>query len=231
MIGDWQLIDGMDLAPVKPLSQVWRPRPFQLHGGFDPEAIDAVWSELASRAASDLNQCCGYFPSLVGRAGIDSNFPASRRFAEGHPRFTVDGYTASFSFIRVSLRRQAVDPMYHLDTDAATAVTGNPATLSDRLARRVLLNLSPVSERVLHYLDLDPFTTALTFRSSYVCLEAIDAARDRDMQIAIPPRRVGTIHGLSFVANRVLHSGVDQDNGHFVAAYGLEAPTSAALDI
>lgn len=31
-----------------------------------------------------------------------------------------------------------------------------------------------------------------------------------------------TVHGLAFASNRVLHSGLDDEHGHFIAAYGLE---------
>jgi hypothetical protein len=30
------------------------------------------------------------------------------------------------------------------------------------------------------------------------------------------------IRGLAFASNRVLHSGLDGERGHFIAAYGLE---------
>ncbi len=206
------------------LSATWRPRPFQQRWRLDPDLLDAVWSELAGWAAMDAEQCCGYFPSLAGRAGIVHDLPACRRFADECPEIVTEGCTLRFSFIRVSLRRQAEAPAYHLDTDASTAVTGKPATLKDRLVRRVLLNLSATQERVLHYLDLDPYTTRLAYRASYVCLGDTEAARDRETHITIPPRRGCIIHGVSFVANHVLHSGVDTESGHFVAAYGLETP-------
>ena len=190
--------------------------------GLDPRILEAARSELVRRAVEDANRCCGYFPALTGRTGILDDLPACRRFAAAYPEIELRGFNLRFSFIRVSLRRQAVGPAYHLDTDAATAVTGDPATLGARLVRRVLLNLSARQERVLHYLDLDPSTTTLAIESSYAGLGHDHARGNRERHIAIP-RRVGdAVHGVSFVANRVLHSGVDDHAGHFVAAYGRE---------
>jgi hypothetical protein len=42
-------------------------------------------------------------------------------------------------------------------------------------------------------------------------------------RVAVIPPRIGTtIHGLAFASNRMLHSGLDGEHGHFVAAYGIE---------
>jgi hypothetical protein len=48
--------------------------------------------------------------------------------------------------------------------------------------------------------------------------ETADARRRRPC-----PARMGTtVHGLAFVSNRVLHSGLDGERGQFIAAYGME---------
>ena len=44
--------------------------------------------------------------------------------------------------------------------------------------------------------------------------------------MAFPPRHGASVHGLAFVSNRVLHSGVDDESGHFIAAYGMETDES-----
>jgi hypothetical protein len=227
MPSDWRLarlLDVMDRPSPEPLAAAWQPRLSQLQEWIDPNALDAVWSELADWAAIDMDRCCGYFPSLAGKPGIVDDLAACRAFADAYPKMVWEGFTLPFNFIRLSLRRQAVAPTYHLDTDAATALTGDPATLKDRLVRRVLLNLSATHERVLHYLDLNPFTTRLAIQSFYVCLARNEEARGREASVAIPPRNGSNIHGVSFVANQVLHRGLDEETGHFVAAYGLDAP-------
>jgi hypothetical protein len=41
--------------------------------------------------------------------------------------------------------------------------------------------------------------------------------------VAVIPPRVGTtVYGLAFASNGVLHSGLDGERGHFIAAYGVE---------
>jgi hypothetical protein len=46
----------------------------------------------------------------------------------------------------------------------------------------------------------------------------------------IPPRYGASVNGLVFVSNRVLHSGVDDERGHFIAAYGRETD-QAGVDL
>jgi hypothetical protein len=46
---------------------------------------------------------------------------------------------------------------------------------------------------------------------------------ERALRVVIPARRGSRVAGLLFAANRVLHSGVDDAGGHFVAAYGIDA--------
>ena len=87
---------------------------------------------------------------------------------------------------------------------------------------RVLLNLSPTGERTLHYLDLDVSATALIHEGAYVHPADPTALAGYEARATIPPRSGRIAHGVRFVANRVLHSGVDGPHGHFVAAYGYE---------
>jgi hypothetical protein len=47
----------------------------------------------------------------------------------------------------------------------------------------------------------------------------------------IPRRRGSTVHGLLFASNLVLHSGVDDEHGHFIAAYGLETAASQSAPL
>jgi hypothetical protein len=150
------------------------------------------------------------------------DLPASRSFAAKCPEIRLEVGHFAFSFLRLSLRPQATAPAYHLDTDAATAVSGDPATLESRLVWRVLLNLSDTDERIVNYLDLDPFSTKLLRHSSYVCLADAKVAAGRERSFTIPARRGSVAGGVLLVANRLLHSGVDNDRGHFVVAFGLE---------
>ena len=50
-----------------------------------------------------------------------------------------------------------------------------------------------------------------------------DAVRPHARVLTVSRRRDATVHGAVFASNLVLHSGVDDADGHFVAAYGIDA--------
>jgi hypothetical protein len=189
--------------------------------------VDAAERELRRHAQPDDHRCWGYFPSLTRRSGIHVDLPACQDFAAALPEVTAAGTTYRFSFLRMSLVCQSQQPACHLDSDAATALTGDPATLGQRLVGQVLLNLSATEERILHYPDLDVSAAALTREGSYVRATGQAQAVRYARHAAIPPRSGRLVHGISFIANRVLHSGVDGPHGHFVAAYGYDRDTQA----
>ena len=194
---------------------------------FDLESVRELMSvaedELRIDAISDRNRCCGYFPALAGMSGIRIALPACRAFAQALPVISHGGLSYAFNFLRLSLVGQSADPAFHLDSDAASAVTGDVASLGAREVRRLLLNLSTQEERVLYYLDVDPRNVTLVTNGSYVCAKDPEELRARARAAVIPRRDGGTVHGLAFESNRVLHSGVDGERGHFIAAYGFEA--------
>lgn len=132
-----------------------------------------------------------------------------------------------FNFIRLSLTQQSVDPAFHLDTDAATALTGDVRTLTQRRVGRLLLNFSSHSQRVLHYLDVDPHCVGLISDGSYVRVASPLGLMERALSVVIPARSGSCVAGLAFIANVVLHSGVDDTGGHFVAAYGIDTMETA----
>jgi hypothetical protein len=186
------------------------------------EPVDAAERELARHAQADGCGCWGYFPSLTGRPGIHSNLPACEQFASFLPEITESGASYRFNFIRLSLRSQSQRPAYHLDSDAATALTGDPATLGRRRVGRILLNLSTTHERSLCYLDIDASAVALAREGSYVRAADQTVAARHAARATIPARAGAAVHGISFLASQVLHSGVDGPYGHFVAAYGYD---------
>jgi hypothetical protein len=185
-------------------------------------SIAEVETELGACAALDENGCCGYFPALEGVARINSDLPACRAFEDRLPSIAHYGVEYRFNFIRLSSIRQSVDPAFHLDSDSATALSGDVTTLGQRRVARLLLNLSLQSERVLHFLDVDPCWVDLVSDGTYV--RAADPGRfmERARTMVIPARSGPCIAGLLFTASAVLHSGVDRAGGHFVAAYGID---------
>lgn len=58
-----------------------------------------------------------------------------------------------------------------------------------------------------------------------------EALRGYGLISTIPRRRDSTVHGLVFASNLVLHSGVDDEHGHFVAAYGIETDASESAPL
>jgi hypothetical protein len=186
------------------------------------EAVAAAERELSERAASDPDRCCGYFPALIGRTGIVTELPACREFAEGLPEITHGGGRYRFNFLRLSLVQQGGEAAYHLDSDAATALTGDVASIHERLVSRLLLNLSSRADRTLRYLDVDPRSVDLVSQGAYVRAADPQPLMEHVVELVIPPRRGSVVRAAVFASNRVLHSGVDDDRGHFVAAYGAE---------
>ena len=213
-------------GPARPLGRHLRPQPVRIECPLGTERLSAVEDELRARAALDRDRCCGYFPALADTPGIHSDLPACRRFADELPSIALAGKVYSFNFLRLSSVQQSVDAAYHLDSDAASALTGDVATLADRQITRLLLNLSTESDRTLRYLDVDPCSVELRSEGSYVCAADAASLERFASSAAIPQRQGSSVAGLVFVSNLVLHSGVDGPSGHFLAAYGTEAGTA-----
>jgi hypothetical protein len=119
-------------------------------------------------ARFDLDKCCGYFPALVGTEGIVSDLPACQMFAAELAQITHSGSVYHFNFLRLSLVRQSSKPEFHLDSDAATALTGDAETLRQQYVLGMVLNLSATDQRTLHYLDVDSESIPLCFQGGYV---------------------------------------------------------------
>jgi hypothetical protein len=213
---------GMAPQVIRRLAAVHHPVAVELHLPGLGKRLATAELELGARANADGDRCCGYFPALRGVEGIDCDLPACRAFAASLPLIECDGTRYRFNFLRLSLRRQSTDPAYHLDSDAATALSGDVRTLGRRRIERLLLNLSSRSERTLHYLDVDSDTVELLACGSYVRAANPGGLDDYACSAKIPRRRGALVAGLRFAANVVLHSGVDDLSGHFIGAYGRE---------
>lgn len=188
----------------------------------------AVEYELRTRAVTDPHRCCGYFPALADNGEIINDLPICHAFATQLPQICHGGQRYEFNFLRLSLVQQSTEASYHLDSDAATALTGDVATINRRQIGRLLLNLSTRSDRSLHYLNLDPGSVELAVDGAYVRVADPEALRSYGLIATIPRRRGSTVHGLVFASNLVLHSGLDDEHGHFIAAYGNETDASAS---
>jgi hypothetical protein len=189
---------------------------------FFVRGIRAAERELWLRARYDTDNCFGYFPALAGTEGILCDLPACRTLAAAVPQITHDGWLYRFNFLRMSLVQQSCHPEFHLDSDAATALSGDVETISRRCVWRMVLNLSATNQRALHYLDIDSASVELIVRGGYVSVSRTEFLGEKVLTAVIPPRRGASVHGLVFPSNRVLHSGIDDECGHFIAAYGME---------
>ena len=158
----------MAVQITRPLTAIHHPVAVEIHVPGLAESTAGAELELAARAALDRDKCCGYFPVLEGVDGIDCDLPACRAFARNLPIITHRGREFRFNFLRLSLKQQSVDPAYHLDSDAATALSGDLTTITRRRVQRLLLNLSSRHERTLHYLDVDSRCVDLVADGSYV---------------------------------------------------------------
>ena len=96
----------------RPLPSVWRPTTLQIRLNVDSNVLEAAESELARRAATDADQCCGYFPALAGTPGIVDDVHACRRCPAACPDIEAGGAALRFNLLRRSLRRQAVVSAY-----------------------------------------------------------------------------------------------------------------------
>lgn len=188
---------------------------------------DTCW-ELALKAAADANACYGYFPGMAGAAGIDTDLPACRRLLDSLPALALAGRRFSFNFVRLSLAKQAGSFPFHLDSDTMSGFTGDPASLARRVVLRLLVNLSAAYPRTLSFLNIDAASVRLEAKAGYVhyCGPLDPDAIER---IVIPPRRGRQTHAVLLCANRVMHTGEDDEHGHFVAGFGWEGASLAAV--
>lgn len=186
--------------------------------------IAAAQAELKTKAQADANNCYGYFPAMKGAKNINTDLPHSQALALAAPVLNVSNKALKFNFVRLSLVQQRGDFPFHLDSDADTALTGDIATLSKRLVWRLLLNLSDEHPRKLSYLNVDSSTVSLGNSGGYIHCEDANLAKTTAQSVVIPPRSSTEVHGVLFCASRVLHTGQDDEYGHFVAGYGCETP-------
>ena len=183
----------------------------------------AAKQELIDKTKADANKCMGYFPGLkkspLAKA-VDFDFPSCREFAEAFPSVQLGNETFMFNFVRMSLVRQAGDFPFHLDTDAASAMGGTEQTIATKEVWRILLNMSDTGSRKLEYIDQPSEDFEIEFHKGYLHTpdkEALNFVRSVDLL----PRRGDTVSAVVLCASKVLHTGRDDDKGHFVAGYGF----------
>lgn len=187
---------------------------------FDEQLIEPVYRELEERAVFVESQCFGYFPGYSG-PDIVQDLPAAKAFADHYPTLMLaGGIWLKFSFLRLSLKQQQSLAPYHLDGDGSAGLATD-SKLGKQFIIRSLINLSSKHQRKLSYLDVDPSQLKLKATGGYQQLdEAVPPRSERTLPI--PPRQGNQVSGAVFFANKLLHCGMDEPAGHFVASYGTE---------
>jgi hypothetical protein len=202
---------------VTPLSSELQPQIVRIE--LDGALLDLADAELRAKTSTDSDQCYGYFPYMPS---IDQDLPQCSEFAVAHPRITIDSLPLGFNFLRMSLKEQQASARFHLDSDAATALTGNLDTIDQRRVWRLLLNLHPLYTRTLAYIDADPSNLVIARRDNYVYCAPEAIPEEAIKSLDLIPRLDNQVQGVLFCSSQVLHTGQDDEHGHFVGAYGCE---------
>lgn len=179
--------------------------------------ITDVETELKKFAQKDINHCWGYFPALTEK---NNGLRAAAALHTEQPTIILNDKELELNFIRLSLVQQKGASPYHMDSDSKTALTGDVDTINSRLVWRLLLNFSLEHSRTLGYLNLDTSKIELTTEGGYIHYTGDTSLYEKAS--VLKPRTQTKIHGVLFCASRVLHTGKDDKNGHFVAGYGCE---------
>lgn len=203
---------------MKQLSKKFTPKLISLNLTDEEAALlGNVEQELHTCAQKDAHKCWGYFPALAEK---NLGLVESKRFHQIRPELYVEGKKLELNFIRISLIQQTGSSPYHMDSDSKTALTGDTSTIGSRLVWRLLVNLSSKHIRTLGYLDINTETVELTAEGGYI--HYVGQTKQHEKSIIIPPRVKGKVSGVLFCASRVLHTGKDDQHGHFVAGFGCE---------
>lgn len=210
------------MAKWRTLDHKFQPRMVKLKLDVKQQLIHQARKELYERSQVDSNNCFGYFPALANQKDIDTTLPSCEALAKTLPKIVMDHKELRFNFIRLSTVQQKGTSPFHLDTDAATALTGNIATLDQRLVWRLLINLNQEAERTLGYLDVNIHDVSLSNDGGYVHCVDKQAEKQRAQKVTLPRAKGTEVYAVLFCASRVLHTGKDDINGHFVAGYGCE---------
>ena len=213
----------------RPVGGAFLPVPFcAVLEGPAVAAIDTAERELRRRAATDGNRCAGFFPTLSGVPGIDSDFPSCRDLMRLVPKFEHEGRVYRFNFMRLSLVCQA-----------SSARLAHRLRCSDSTDRRGCESSQPADPPPLTEPQRNPGTRRGLPRCRRAdsrsgpgrWLHPASEERDGSRQGAecLDPGSGGgdgPRNQLRLESDLSLRPG-RRAEGHFVAAYGFELSTSS----
>ena len=178
--------------------------------------VNRTARELRTRANNDETGCYGYFPG-VNFPGVEHNLPASIALADAVPKVQVEELVASFSWLRFAVTPQFGYGEFHLDANSGSGV----GDMSEKTCWRVVVNLS-TEPRALRYLNVDPTSIDLKNVGNHRYSEGV-LPDEYKARLDIPGHSRKGFFGAVLAVNRVLHSGADTEQGHFLASYGVES--------
>lgn len=101
-------------------------------------------------------------------------------------------------------------------------MTGDATTIGKRIVWRLLVNMSAENPRKISYIDANPMTLPLESHDGYINCPS-ELINTQDIRyIDLKPRIRRIAQGALFCSSRLLHTGQDDENGHFIAAFGFE---------
>ena len=200
---------------MKLVSQKYLPKLFSVE--LDDDTLDLIRSskeELKGFAEKAEDKCWGYF----FESDRDS-LPVTHTLATRLQQIVSDKYDDfEFSFIRWSGKRQRplVGDNLHLDSNSKTGIGKVDSHVE---AWRILINLDEKLKRSVSYSKVMPDSNKIMQDKGLRTSNLKDS--DKDSAI-LEPISGNTAHGLVFCASEVFHGGDDDENGHFLLAFGVD---------
>lgn len=190
------------------------PHPFE-HVFHDESVIVSAENELAKMAARQAQGSWGYFPHDIPDV---HGLTASVAFVNANSHLTIADRNLPFSWLRVAVQKQTALQPLHLDGDPGAGFT---RTIDpSRRIWRAVMNLSTQHERVFGFSLTDPWSRSMKLDHGYFYLE--DEDPEMVQKVVIPPREGRLAHGLLVCVSQLLHTGIDDEHGHFLVSYAAD---------
>ncbi len=178
--------------------------------------LEEIQNYLELRALQENASCWAYMPSQEA-----ADIKPLQRFVDANRLKFVGN-----SLYELSLLRRSIDPVValggvgalHLDSvDSSGLLPSSEARQNEGDLFRLVVNLHPGASRRVGFcfqypgLSLDEYDYGFRATNSY--------DRARYFELEINPQTGNEFDALEFCASSILHAGLDDKHGHFVALY------------
>ena len=182
-------------------------------------SFPAAQKELVQSATKNKSLVWGYYSSL----DKETTYPACAQLAQDLRKIT--GTSLQLAFIRVSTGKQESGiGGLHTDSHIDGRPIVDPTRKENEEVLRVLLN-GGTMPRKLGYCEFTPNELAqkgaILTEMGYTKVELPSSISMKTIEI--PPREENAIWALTFWASLIPHTGIDDERGHFLIAYGKYA--------